>query len=74
MATLGCCLKCNAVPNASAGDCESVILKCADAGSEIWRFMSPFSSREWRPPSGRENEICSLMTMCTLQIDESDLV
>ena len=71
IATLGCCLNCNAVPNASAGGCDSVILRCADAGSETWRFTSPFSSKDWRPPSRRrESEISSLMTMCTLRIDE----
>ena len=69
-ATLGGCLNCNAVPNASEGGCASVILRCADAGSEIWRFMSPSNSRDWTPPSrGRESVICSLMTMCTLRID-----
>ena len=68
--TLGSCLNCNAVPNTSEGGCASMILRCADAGSEIWRFMSPFNSRDWMPPSwGRESEICSLMTMCTLRID-----
>ena len=69
-AMLGFCLNCNTVPNMSEGGCASVILRCADAGSEIWRFMSAFNSRDWTLPSwGRESVICSLMMMCTLRID-----